>query len=139
MLCLEVLLDGQVISRAGEEDLSLLDATLHLLPKIKMQRLIVSGHLENDAYARTQRWLDMSLLEGSLVSFRIVESSSPEVPLMVAEFGTFPGDKEPEYFCSFCGASGSEGTPLMNGPAGNICPNCVRNFLSWAQEHSSDS
>ena len=139
MLCLEVLFDGEVICRAGDEDLSLLEATLHLLPKIKMQRLIVSGYLENDAHARSQRWLDMSLLKGSVVSFRIVESSSPEVPVMVADFGTFPGDSERKYFCSFCGASGAEGTPLMNGPAGNICPRCVKNFLSWAQEQSGDS
>ncbi len=138
MRCLEVLLDGKVICLAGDEHLSLLTATVHLLPEIKMQRLIMSAHLENDDLAKTQRWLDMSLLDGSTVSFRVVESDTAEQPFAVASFGTFPGEGERKYFCSFCGAPGADGTPLMNGPAGNICPRCVNRFVSWAKEKAGD-
>ncbi|SRR6266849_6502149 len=139
MRCLEILFDDQLLCRAGDEELSLLTATLHLLPAHKMQRLIVSGYLEKDTQATAQRWLDMSLLNGATLSFRIVESTTAEASTAVANFGTFPGADERKFFCSFCGASGSKGTPLMNGPAGNICPRCVKSFLSWATERDSDS
>jgi hypothetical protein len=138
MLCLEVLLDGKVICRAGDKELSLLTATLHLLPEIKMQRLIVAGSLERETHAKVQRWLDMSLLMESTLSFRVVQADVVDAPTVVSHFGTLPGEEHKSYFCSFCGASGSDGTPLMTGHSANICSHCVTNFFSWAKEHSSN-
>ena len=133
MRCLEILLNGEVICRAGDEDLSLLTATLHLLPDSNMQRLIVSGDLKRDKGSQLQRWLDMSPLKDAVVSFRIVDAAAPDAPSRVNSFGTLPGYDEEKYFCSFCGAAG-EDTPLMCGPGGNICPRCVKRNLSWADE-----
>ena len=77
-------------------------------------------------------------LNGSKLSFRIVELSSADAPVAVTSYGTFPGEDR-KYFCSFCGASGAKGTPLMIGPVGNIRPRCVRGYASWATEQSGDS
>ena len=139
MLCLEVLLDGKVICRAGDDELSRLTAALHFLPEIKLQHLIVSGSLQRETHANVQRWLDMSLLKDSLLSFRFVESDIADAPKAVTQFGTFPGNGERKYSCSFCGASGADGTPLMTGPGGNICSRCVKSFVSWAKEQNGDS
>ena len=137
MKCIEVLLNGEVVCRAGHEHMSLLTATLHVLNDPEFTRFILSGRLEPEAnFAQLPRWLDMSILQNAEITLRVVDAESADEPARVSSFGQLPGN-EMKKFCSFCGKAAENGPPMMLGVSGIICAPCVLSFTKWANEKTT--
>ena len=137
MRCIEVLLNGKVVCRAGHENMVLLSATLHVLANPHFTRLIVSGSLERDPnFVQLPRWLDVSPLPGAEFTLRVIEADVADEPTRVENFGPWPGE-EKKMFCSFCGEDAESGLPMMLGVSGIICAQCVKKFTKWANEKTA--
>jgi len=129
-MCFEVSLNGQVLFRAGGDQLESMFASIshkapHDLPYFQVHGLNrPADNLFEEVY-----WAKQTALSGGdTLTVRVVENATPDSFVVGNYFGTrtSAGIGE-DHYCTFCGQSARAVGMLVHKKA-NICHECLRKY-----------
>ena len=133
MLCFEVLLNNEKQAIAGGEQAVHLVTDISKLPSESLPHIQIYGLLRTgEKLVEDAMWNERTKLQvGDEVRIKIIESDSPDEPIMMLKYGTYFDKRSNKIlYCSFCSSDEVSVGKIFEGVGGNICRNCASNFAS---------
>lgn len=129
MVMFEVLVNGEVICRAGGKDVWHIFAGVDHRKKKELPNYVVHGmrfsepNLNEMVYWSNETNLNV----GDELTVRVLEGDNPTQSVTRHSFGSGGNEGVEDHYCSFCGKHESEVVMLISRLA-NICHECLRRY-----------
>jgi hypothetical protein len=126
VISLEVIVNGQQRTVAGNSEAELLNATVSLYPNVKDGWLDVSGSVLSEGQPPAEAsWLTAALSVGDSVEVRLIDSDSPATPKLSRVDPTARATDGIAAVCAFCEKTPLEAEGMIASRKAMICRGCV--------------